>query len=501
MSCQGTTARAVPIRGGSGSLVVRLLGFVMGVVLFGCVSAGHFRQDASETYAEESESFRLDYLDSSSLEGQVAVDFIRLGGWSARAKFGAVKRKRGNWEADGIAGFGLPQASDPHIPVPLMFALVTESRFSSSTADDASSLQQLNNVFSFNFNKTGGELQIGGAQLPPDYPPAVYFDSLPLKFKYGKPQYLAYALPVDRIRLDSHEILVLKSDHSRFPGILDSATSCLILPSNPQADGSAFSGKSPWSRFQSALESYGSPSRLLDAKPSIYVSVQGFEFRIPFDEFASVTPSGTVDFCVYKLDTVDEILVLGAPFYRSTFIVHDNRESDHPRIGLSQKARSGAGLVNSQRWVYHEEVSTGMKKLELRRPSFLSESRSLENGRQGLPLAFHDGAVSDIDRPLSRFLFTENAVIMSDRVALATLSQDVYTVELSIGNPSQSGIHVIVDTGSSTLAIFLQDQPVWGYVVSGVLVVAGIFATIFCVHFVSSNFRKWFLAGVSVTDL
>jgi hypothetical protein len=238
-----------------------------------------------------------------------------------------------------------------------------------------------------------------------------------------------------------------------------------------------------------------------------------------------------VDFCVYKLDVVDEILILGAPFYRSLFVVHDNSNSDQPRIGLAQRVSEAemsaaepvassteSGLRSSEEESeqlilsdgvialpeYRSDTSPGLildlateavettsPRVRLRQDVaslFTSSDHPLtpaELDRSGSP-AEHAEMQFGVRRVAARS--NDQGSFSTHNVELHSTTDRVYTVAISVGSPRQVGIRVIVDTGSSTLAVFLHETSVLSWLTITVIVVAVILAAVFCINI--AMFRK-----------
>lgn len=181
--------------------------------------------------------------------GYIGQDIVQLGHYYARTKFGCItKCDSADFNGvDGILGIGMPDAAMASIPEPLLFAITD------NTGDPASQRILSERKFTMVVTRDAGELQLGGYDhraIEPGH-----------EMKFVKTTSTAeYSVPINSIRFDGQELLEfatvinprvpgsdkeLESSHSYIcrdpvrdpagrmswiPGILDSGTSCLVLP-------------------------------------------------------------------------------------------------------------------------------------------------------------------------------------------------------------------------------------------------------------------------------
>ena len=193
--------------------------------------------------------FTVQYADANAIEAITCADYVQLGEYKARVPFACFMKSSSPQlkDVDGVAGFGIPKlsAEGKTLPMPLLWAL-TDPRNVESNA------KGLKRRFSFFATRDHAEVQLGG------------FD--PQSVKSGKMEYIKsltpgeFVVPIESMRVgrtqkEAVEILNFKPpalnnarnkvshDDSEFgqgdataanhiPAVLDTGTSCLILPSN-----------------------------------------------------------------------------------------------------------------------------------------------------------------------------------------------------------------------------------------------------------------------------
>jgi len=187
--------------------------------------------------------FSLTYADTAGLRGYIGQDVTQLGRYYAKTKFGCITHCDSSdfTGIDGILGLGMPDAALASIPEPLFFALSDE------TGDPANQYILNRRIFTLVGTDSAAELHLGG------------FDPHSTKqdMKYIRTTSPAeYSVPVSSISLGGHEFLNFASaaqaaGRTSIPGILDSGTSCLVVPD------STLSGlflESPYTRIMENLK-------------------------------------------------------------------------------------------------------------------------------------------------------------------------------------------------------------------------------------------------------
>jgi hypothetical protein len=156
-------------------------------------------------------------------------------------------------------GLGMPDAALASIPEPLFFALSDE------TGDPANQYILNRRIFTLVGTDSAAELHLGGFD-----PHATKHD-----MKYIRTTSPAeYSVPVSSISLGGHEFLNFASaaqaaGRTSIPGILDSGTSCLVVPDST-LDGLFL--ESPYTRMMENLKR-GEP---------LYITIGEHQFEIPF---------------------------------------------------------------------------------------------------------------------------------------------------------------------------------------------------------------------------
>lgn len=534
----------------------------------GC-SAGGFRPTRSSSFVGTDQSVQLDFMDGSSLSAQVASDVVQIGSLSQKISFASVSSSKGSWSnAEGIIGLGLPQQEFSDL-LPVLHSLFpmnhpatktgsamasvaagggggcNPSALSASSAgapaaacplspppvstnkdlEDPDPAVPLVNVFAIQTcslypSEEPPALQIGGFIPPKDFSPVSFYPNV----LFSQERSVTYALPVQSIRLGDYEILGLKTSLPFYPGIIDSATSCIVLPDPPGASAIA-DGPFKYSPYEKFVSVMSKLMRIPNSFPSLSLRIHGKDYAIPFSQF--VEPNG--DVCVMRLPRARDALVLGEPFFRSFFVVHDNRDPQIPRIGLASPnppslvflstARgasmpSTAGVAESGRYSDggYNRLSMALmqaSKLKFREESqlFVAPFRSWErlSGNWTWPqtaVSALDAAVSDHSSSASLSFpamsvrtvppFPPASQVI--RLPLQANRDRTFTVEVAVGSPSGQKLRVLVDTGSSVMAVFLETST--SSAVLFMLLFPVVVVLIVFVHFVIGTLRrKRFSAG------
>ncbi|EKX48507.1 hypothetical protein GUITHDRAFT_105653 [Guillardia theta CCMP2712] len=187
--------------------------------------------------------FDLTYADTAGLRGYIAQDIAQLGRYYAKTKFGCITQcdSQDFNGIDGILGLGMPDAALASIPEPLFFAISDE------TGDPANQYILNRRIFTLVSTDEAAELHLGG------YDPHAVTEDM----KYFRTTSQAeYSVPVSSISMGGHEFLNFASaaqakGRTSIPGILDSGTSCLVVPDST-LDGLFL--ESPYQRFMNYMQ-------------------------------------------------------------------------------------------------------------------------------------------------------------------------------------------------------------------------------------------------------
>ena len=394
--------------------------------------------------------FSLSYADTAGLRGYIGQDVVQLGRYYAKTKFGCITHCDSSDfnSIDGILGLGMPDAALASIPEPLFFALSDE------TGDPANQYILNRRIFTLVGTDSAAELHLGG------------FDphSTAQDMKYIRTTSPAeYSVPVSSIALGGHEFLNFASaaqaaGRTSIPGILDSGTSCLVVPD------STLNGlflESPYTRMMKNLQR-GEP---------LYITIGEHQFKIDFHHwwlYPNEKP------CIQAGPDGFQGILLGDVIFRALVVMFDLTHPRHPVIGLAprnpdyrlvvegcshvndfkgcvEEAGPGLGPMTSMKMSVSKRHLRGQGSRYLRAALEKINSiqkRALQHAEgEGLhqTTGFPDLSPSGGDRLLTK-------------VPVDFYQQTQYFVNVSVGTPRQTRT-VILDTGSSVLAIFCDAPP------------------------------------------
>eukprot|EP00003_Mantamonas_plastica_P020247 TRINITY_DN3273_c0_g1_i1.p1 TRINITY_DN3273_c0_g1~~TRINITY_DN3273_c0_g1_i1.p1 ORF type:complete len:265 (-),score=57.57 TRINITY_DN3273_c0_g1_i1:20-814(-) len=180
--------------------------------------------------------------------------------------------------------------------------------------------------------------------------------------------------------------------------------------------------KSPFAWFSRIFNTWPDITK---NRPDLFFTVQGQEFKVPFSEFIFHSESKNISDwreCVAQDTEIPDLFLLGDVFFRNVVVMHNLTDSSKPTISL---AAQKPGYLNG---------SVSQTQFELKRHKVQDHTRasSGQNGR------FH-------------------VLSMEEKVELQNMDQLQYTIPVSIGTPRQD-FRVVVDTGSSTFAVFVDES-------------------------------------------
>jgi len=363
---------------------------------------------------------------------------VQLGEYKARVPFGCFLRASTPElsSVDGVAGFGIPKmgANGEMLPMPLLWAL-TDPRNVESNA------QALSRRFTFFSSRDSAELQLGGYD-----PESVVGGQMHMTKSLTPGEFVigVSSMRIGRSPDKAVEILRFKEtkdtlgaklaaeyEHKKpkvLPAVLDTGTSCLVLPSN---DHGGMLEAAPFQQFvkhfqypppqfsaaAAALENRG----LANSGSNVYMTVEGRELTIPYQDLLI---SGTDKPCVRGSPPLQQgAVILGDVFFRRYAVLFDMSDtSAHaaPSIGLAEISPKYKIIPESSPVIPVTELGTPLMRMHVHR------------GVDKLPIEDNNKGTQ-------------------------------YFVQLTIGTPPQL-FKLAFDTGSSTLGVFVA-QPTMSNVI------------------------------------
>ncbi len=260
-------------------------------------------------------TFALSYADTSLLTGYVGRDIVQLGHYYAMTRFGcALDCNDVHFNGiDGILGLGMPDAALQSIPTPLVFAL----------SNDRGGLEGQNYVneramhqrkFAFLSTAISGELQLGGYDRASTNADMVYVPTTSTT---------EYSVLVQSLTFGGIELLSWrdKSAPNAIPAILDTGTTCLVIPDTLL--GGRVTSK-PYSKFYD----------IMTKGMSFYITIDGHLFEIPFQFWWQKINDAP---CVQKTPASYDGILLGDVVFQSLVIEFDLSKPKKPLIGVAPR--------------------------------------------------------------------------------------------------------------------------------------------------------------------
>ena len=312
---------------------------------------------------------------------------------------------------DGIIGFGLPKPGEEgkQLPRPVLWALTDKdpSNFYAAAVRD-SNAQNLHRKFSFFSTDDAAEVQLGG------YDPATcgemfYTPSLsPTDFIVGVTS-VRFGKSLER----SVELLQFSDPTGAeyLPAILDSGTSCLVIPGD-NLDGKL--SNAPFDDFSS----------LWAKDKSFYLRIGGKLHEVPFSSWYL---SRTNQTCVQPSPAGMQGLLIGDIFFRSYMVEFDMEDERRPIIGIA-KLNTLYRPVATQLMSYYNIHEVPAQKLALLR------------GEETMYPSEHALRLEQVDQ-----------------IPIFNKKGTQYFMDVAVGTPPQK-FTVIFDTGSAVFGIFTRKE-------------------------------------------
>jgi len=378
---------------------------------------------SSSFKAEVTQTFELNYADTTRLRGFTAEEFVELGQFRARVPVGIITdcNSPDFNGVDGILGFGCKKQR-ANLPKPLFWAMTDPKNMESNA-------RHIQRKFSFFSSQDAAELQLGGYD-PETVEGDLYFvptssardfivDVSSLRF--GDPLH-----PSAAVELLQFSQMYTSSQPAgqtpHLPAIMDSGTSCLVIPGNT-LDGTL--NDSPFSLF----------AKNWATGKSFWITINGRQFEIPFESWFLLKSNET---CVQETPAGMNGLLVGDVFFRSWLVLFDMTVENRPLIGIGKLNQHYAPVKEAVSGFYTLEQAPLAKFPVKRRISTQSlaatQTQSLAVMMPGVPEASS----------------TEVA-----QVPVFNKKGTQYFVDLKMGTPPQK-FTVIFDTGSSVFGVFVK---------------------------------------------
>jgi hypothetical protein len=313
-----------------------------------------------------------------------------------------------------VPGMGA-QPPPTTLPTPLLFAMTDPG-----ITDDTNDHKLTRRAFSFFSTDDRAEIHLGG------FDPEAITGQMFLTPTITPTDYSVVALS---LRYGDEELLQFKSSNPRMryvPAIMDSGTSCLVMPD------AAIAGvltDSPFQRWTDVVKVVDKPA----VRASFFVNLGGREFEIPFDTWYL---SDTNQSCVQKAPPGFPGLLIGDVFFRRYLVMFDL--SDYPQMILIGMAERNPAYTVLDFY----EPSRKLPKLVASKRPFVNVSRH------------PPGYVTPF---------------ATDRIPVYNQLETQYFINISVGTPRQN-FTVIFDTGSSVFGVFtrcIPDAPNYGHCTFG----------------------------------
>jgi len=351
-------------------------------------------------------TFSLSYADSSVMTGYVCKDIVQLGHYYAMTRFGcALDCNDPHFDGvDGILGMGLPDAALPNIPTPLFFA-ISHDRGGLEGANYINERPLHTRKFAFLSNSISGELQLGGYDRESTAADMVYVRATSTT---------EYSVNVQSLTFGGIELLdwVDKTVPNAIPAIMDTGTTCLVIPDTLL--GGRVSDR-PFSKFKS----------IMTKGMSFYITIDGHLFEIPYEFWWQRINNSP---CVQPTPSSYAGILLGDVVFQSLVVEFDLSKPKAPLIGIAPRNP-----------LYHAVEPGTSDKLKI----------PIIKRRRG-----HVEILEPVSDSEKRHGIDHVPVSINDM-------RTEYFVNVSVGSPRQS-FTVLIDTGSSTLAIFSKLAPTHG---------------------------------------
>lgn len=364
----------------------------------------HFDISRSSTFdAHPDKTQDMHYADGTHLRSFTGVDEVYMGDYHAKSPFAVIIdcNSPDFNGVDGILGFGLEKSGSSY-PTPILFALTDPN-------SQASNAQHLQRKFSFFSTDDAAEVQLGG------FDPETVTGSMWYTRALSSEDFIVgvTSLKFGYEPKGSVELLQFRTPSSfGAPSILDSGTSCLVLPADSMLGQLK---NNPWNDFEKTFAK----------DKSFWLQIGDRSFKIPPHQWYL---SDTDEACVQPAPASMDGLLIGDVFFRE-YVVEFDMTTKPTTIGI-------AALNKNYRPVTTSTLT-----------SLFSLSPPDQHPKKVTSLKLKRGNV--------RKYPSEHAQVLAqvDRIPIVNQQGTQYFMEVGVGTPRQS-FTVIFDTGSTVFGVF-----------------------------------------------
>jgi len=381
----------------------------------------------------------ITFLDDSNLLGYDGSDFVRLGGYRVKTRFGLITDYNSAEfdDVDGILGFGW--GGDFLKSAAILNTLSTSARPEWHIVQDKDYVP-MPRMFAFTASDAGAELQLGG------YDPASILGTMHMAPMVG----VTYSVNVSSIKYNGEELLIFSKEgpvippnphrtshdpskpyrpgpYKAYSGLFDSGTTCNLIP-----DSTVFGvfDESPYQRYLAAKD------RARHLLPLEY-TINGRTFMLPVSDFDC-------------LESAENALILGDPWFRQFVIFHDLRHHEVTDKTINVLPSGNMIGIGIRRPGYSLTPPDSSMSLSTNGAVAFVSDPTVHKLRHVQKLSLQRIDVN-VEHPRAK-------LIGVNKVGLKAQSMVTYNVKITVGSPEQL-LTVIFDTGSFMCAVFSDVSP------------------------------------------
>jgi hypothetical protein len=298
------------------------------------------------------------------------------------------------------AGFGLPSVeATEDLPRPLFYALTDQNQ----KGPDYHLVPTPK--FAFLSTEKAAELQLGG------------YDPRAVVQKNGEPDMFFvetigshdFSVRVKGLKYGGKELLKFADGYEYIPGIVDSGTSCLVIPDSTLGGRLDYSAETPFHYFKAHEKE----------KQSFQLSIDGHWVEIPWDVWYLKDSEQT---CVQRTPPMFPGILIGDVLFRKYLVQFDLTDKQKPILGIAAQNPNYAPVTMVVDSKYPMTKLTTQKIIEEQGGSRLAQTETLS------------------------------------RIPVYNKQETQYFINISIGTPRQQ-FTIIFDTGSSVFGLFAKAPP------------------------------------------